>query len=216
MQSNQAAARAERIIGIIPERAWPVTEQGSEFSRVYEEYHGKVRAYAARLLGPEEADDLAQEVFLRISRSLGTLAEPSKLASWVYAITLNAARDAVRRRASRPPLSSPAAKNENVPLFQIADLRTRTPEESATRNEMVACYLDFVKRLRPRDREVYVLSELGDLANEEIARRLSLPLGTVKMRLHRARARLYEELRRNCRCYTNARGELMGEPKTTP
>ncbi len=72
-----------------------------DFSRIFEAYHGKVRAYAAKLIGPEEADDVAQEVFLRVRRSLGRLAEPSKLGSWIYAITLNAVRDAVRKRSSR-------------------------------------------------------------------------------------------------------------------
>ena len=61
---------------------------------------------------------------------------------------------------------------------------------------------------------MYVLGEFEDLSNEEIARRLSLSLGTVKIRLHRARTRLNDELRRNCRCYYNERGGLMGEPKS--
>ncbi len=62
----------------------------------------------------------------------------------------------------------------------------------------------------------YVLSEFEDLSNQEIADRLSLSLGTVKIRLHRARALLHGELRRNCRCYWNERGELMGEPSGEP
>ena len=78
---------------------------------------------------------------------------------------------------------------------------------------MVACYLDYVKQLPPSYYAVYLLSEFEHLSNEEIARRLSLSLGTVKIRLHRGRAKLYEELRRNCQCYQNGRGELMGEPK---
>jgi RNA polymerase sigma-70 factor (ECF subfamily) len=70
-----------------------------------------------------------------------------------------------------------------------------------------------VKHL-PRDHyDVYVLAEFEHLPNAEIARRLDLSLATVKIRLHRARARLHEELRRNCRCYYDERGELMGEPK---
>ena len=80
---------------------------------------------------------------------------------------------------------------------------------------MIACYLDYVGRLAPTYYEVYALSEFEHLANDEIARRLGLSLATVKIRLHRARARLYDELRRNCRCYVNERGELMGEPRGT-
>ncbi len=78
---------------------------------------------------------------------------------------------------------------------------------------MVACYFEYVQRLPPTYHEVYVLSEFEHLPNDDIARRLSLSLGTVKIRLHRARAQINAELRRNCRCYHNERGELMAEPK---
>lgn len=190
-----------------------------DFSRIYEAYHGKVVAYATKLLGRDEADDVAQEVFLKIRRSLGTLADPAKLTSWIYAITLNTVRDAVRRRSpgsGRLVASAGSAREDGegeAPASGVADTAARTPEERAIRNEMVACYLDFLKQLPPSYQEVYVLSEFEHLSNEDIARRLSLNLGTVKIRLHRARTRLHEELRRNCRCYYNERGELMGEPK---
>ena len=65
--------------------------------------------------------------------------------------------------------------------------------------------------LTPRELETLRLIARG-MSNQEIADRLSLSVGTVKIRLHRARALLYGELRRNCRCYRNERGELMGEP----
>jgi RNA polymerase sigma-70 factor, ECF subfamily len=79
---------------------------------------------------------------------------------------------------------------------------------------MVACYLDYVKQLPPDYYEVYVLREFESLSNEDIARRLALNVGTVKIRLHRARTELNEVLRRNCRCYHNERGELMAEPNS--
>jgi RNA polymerase sigma-70 factor (ECF subfamily) len=196
-------------------------ETSAELSRIYEAYHGKVLAYAAKLLGRTEADDIAQEVFLKVRRSLGDLADRSKLASWIYAITLNTVRDAVRRRSARPegtsaPSGGAAAaadEEQGSPLAHLPDTRSRSPEEAVVHNEMIACYLDYVRELPRNYFEVYVLSELGDLPDEAIARRLSLSLGTVKVRLHRARAKLHEQLRRNCRCYRNTRGELMGEPK---
>lgn len=149
-----------------------------------------------------EADDVAQDVFVKIGRSLGSLSDPSKLTSWVYAITLNAVRDAARRR--RRALEGPPP---------VPDAGSRTPEEAAIRAEMIACYLGYVKQLPRTSYEVYVLSEFEDLSNEEIALRLSVTLGTVKIRLHRARERLNEQLRRNCQCYHNARGELMAAPR---
>jgi RNA polymerase sigma-70 factor (ECF subfamily) len=191
----------------------------AELSQIYEAYHGKVLAYAAKLLGRAEADDIAQDVFIKVGRALETLEDRSKLASWIYAITLNTVRDAARKRASSPDrvasacvLTAPDDEAESS-LAHLPDTASRTPEEATSRNEMIACYLDYVKQL-PRDYYlVYALSEFEELSNEEIARRLALTLGTVKIRLHRARAKLFEQLRRNCRCYHNARGELMGEPK---
>jgi RNA polymerase sigma-70 factor, ECF subfamily len=191
----------------------------ADLAEIYAAYHGKVLAYAAKLLGRDEADDVAQEVFVKVGRSLASLQDPSKLTAWVYAITLNTVRDAARRRcvgplrvAMNPGLAYDDDDGE-APLSRIPDSGSRSPEETAIRNEMVACYLDYVNQLPRNYYDVYVLSEFEGLSNQEIARRLSLSLGTVKIRLHRARTRLYEELRQNCQCYYNARGELMGEPK---
>jgi RNA polymerase sigma-70 factor (ECF subfamily) len=179
------------------------------FQRIHSAYYTKVRSYAAKLIGRDEADDVAQEVFVKVSRALDTLADPARLASWIYAITLNTVRDTARARASRPSASPGGVED----LADVPDPAARTPEETAARDEMVACYVDYVRRL-PRDYyDVYVLAEFDHLPSAEIARRLSLPLPTVKMRLHRARVRLHEALRQNCRCYYNERGELMGEPK---
>jgi RNA polymerase sigma-70 factor (ECF subfamily) len=188
------------------------------FSRVFEAYHGKVLAYATKLIGGAEAEDVTQEVFLKVDRSLGGLADPARLSSWIYTITLNAVRDAARKRASgvdrrTRAAAAPSGGEDADPIARLPDTASRSPEETAIRNEMVACYLDYVQQLPPSGYEVYVLSEFDHLANDAIARRLGLSLATVKIRLHRARARLYEELRRNCRCYYNERGELMAEPK---
>jgi RNA polymerase sigma-70 factor (ECF subfamily) len=150
-------------------------------------------------------------------RKNATLTDPAKLSSWIYTITLNTVRDLARARASRAETASsdldslsPGLDADRSPA--AAANGTRTPEEIAIRNEMVACYLDFVRQLPANYYEVYALSEFEHLSNEEIAGRLSLTLSTTKIRLHRARSRVNAELRKNCRCYYNARGELMGEP----
>lgn len=117
-----------------------------------------------------------------------------------------------------PPVGEPGSgerdREEENALDHIPDTKSYTPEERTIRNEMVKCYLDYVERLPHNYYEVYALHEFEQLSNEEIARRLSLSLGTVKIRLHRARTKLHDELRRNCQCYYNERGELMGEPKS--
>lgn len=190
-----------------------------EYSQVFAAYHAKVVAYAAKLLGSAEAEDVAQEVFVKVGRGLSGLADPAKLGSWIHTITLNTVRDTARKHAAaRDPLargvSAARSEGEEDPIARVPDTASRNPEETASRNEMVECYLDYVRQLPRSYYVVYVLSEFEHLANDEIARRLGVSLATVKIRLHRARARLYDELRRNCRCYVNERGELMGEPRS--
>jgi RNA polymerase sigma-70 factor (ECF subfamily) len=189
-----------------------------ELAEIYQRYNRKVVAYAAKLLGTDDAEDIAQEVFVKVGRSLETLSDATKVTSWIYTITLNAVRDNVRKRAAgadrvEPTRSDPGPDGEaQDPVALVQDTKSRNPEQDAARNEMIACYLDYVRRLPRHYYVVYALRELEDLSNQEIAERLSLSLGTVKIRLHRARALLHGELRRNCRCYQNERGELMGEP----
>lgn len=196
-----------------------MSESPPALSDIYGKYHRKVVAYAAKLLGMDQAEDIAQEVFVKVGRSLGTLSDEAKLTSWIYAITLNTVRDHARKHgpdAHRIESSDAETKIDDGaedPVAQAQDTVSRSPEEAAIRNEMVACYLDYVRRLPRRHYVVYALSEFEGLSNQEIADRLSLSLGAVKIRLHRARALLYGELRRNCRCYVNERGELTGEPK---
>jgi RNA polymerase sigma-70 factor (ECF subfamily) len=196
-----------------------VNDAETGFSRIYEAYHQKVLRYAARLIGRDEADDVAQEVFVKVRLSLETLANPSRVGPWIHTITLNTVRDVARKLSSRVNRSSGTAGSgrrdgdEEDPLSRLPDGKSRTPEETAIRDEMVACFLDYVNQLPPRYQEVYVASEFEELSNDEIAERLSISLGTVKIRLHRARTRLFEALRRNCRCYVNERGEFMGAPK---
>ena len=195
-----------------------MSETPPALSEIYEKYHRKVVAYAARLLGADPAEDIAQEVFVKVGRSLGTLSDGAKLTSWIYAITLNTVRDHARKRGPNPDrierieATTETDGRAEDPITQAQDTASLSPEQAAIRNEMVACYLDYVRRLPRRYYVVYALSELEDLSNQEIADRLSLSVGTVKIRLHRARALLYGELRRDCRCYRNERGELMGEP----
>jgi RNA polymerase sigma-70 factor (ECF subfamily) len=189
------------------------------FPEIYAAYHGRILAFASRLIGHDEAEDVAQDVFLKVGRSLGNLADASKLTSWIYSITLNTVRDLARKRSSSPARfieaggSRSAEGGTEPPLAHLPDTFSYSPEEQAAWNEMVECYLDYLDRLPASYLEVYVLSEFDQLSNEDIASRLSLSLSTAKIRLHRARAKLHEELRRDCQCYRNQRGELMGEPR---
>ncbi len=187
------------------------------YDDLYTRYYPRVCKYLRGIVGDTEAEDVAQEVFIKVDAHLGSLKDDSRISSWIFKIALNAARDRLRKPTTIAPACSRVASQKTEVIDEAAerlpDSRQRTPEESLARSEMVQCYLDFVKEL-PRDYfDVYALSELEELRDKEISERLSLPLETVKMRLHRAREKLYNELRAHCRCYYNERGELMGGRK---
>jgi len=186
-----------------------------DLTRIHDAYYAKVLACATEFLGRDDADDVAQEVFVKIDRSLDSLREPSRLNSWIYSITLNTIRDFSRKRRVTPDSLSDTRLEVDgtASAVDIADAGSRTPDELIERRDMMACYLDYVHDLSPAYRDVYVLSEFEGLSDAAIAGRLGISRGAVKIRLHRARARLVETLRRDCQCYRNRRGELMGEPK---
>ncbi len=187
------------------------------YDDLYARYYQRVCKYLSGIVGDAEAEDLAQEVFMKVNARLETLKDESRVSPWLFKIALNTARDRLRKPMTIAPACSRAASQKAEPIEEAAeylpDSRLRTPEESLARTEMVQCYLEFVKKLPRNYFDVYALSELEELPDKEISERLSVPLETVKMRLHRAREKLYDELRAHCRCYYNERGELMGGRK---
>ncbi len=215
-------SRSRVFIGKYPYKAYIITmTRGSEdrldFDSVYRSYHKKVRSYLGKLISDLEAEDLTQEVFEKIHRRLRSLNDPSKLSSWIFTIALNTARDKKRQARIREPdtdrLTLISSDPERPLIDQIADLDHQTPDERYVRKEMAECYLGFVRKLPPRYYEVYACSEFEELTDSEISKKLALPLNTIKMRLHRARQMLYEELRAHCQCYHSKNGELLGHRK---
>jgi RNA polymerase sigma-70 factor (ECF subfamily) len=185
-----------------------------DYAEIYVQYYEKISRYLAGIVGPLEAQDLAQEVFIKVGNNVDKLKDPAKLSSWIFEIALNTAKDRLRHNSSQKSAGDRLVQlsAEEDQVGTRPDPNVRTPEEILEYSSMVDCYLSFVKSLP----KVYVLSELEGLSDLEIADRLSLRLAAVKMRLHRARARLYKELRTHCRRYCNDRGELMGDLRTTP
>ncbi len=178
-----------------------------EFDRIYADFHSRVRRYLDRLVGRDEAEDATQEVFVRISQALPQFRGESSLSTWVYRVATNAGYDRLRSRSSRSPL--------HVPVSGEAPIEDRAPgvEQDLIRREMNDCIGGFVVRLPASYRAVVLLSEHEGLTNQEIADVLGVSLDVVKIRLHRARARLRTELGTGCEFYRDERNELACQPK---
>lgn len=179
----------------------------TDFRAIYDIFQPKVLWYLTRLVGEDEAEDLTQEVFVKVSQALSRFRQESHLSTWVYRIATNTALDTLRRpsfqHAVREGISDAAATEEMSP----------TVEQQLIRREMKECIRGFVQSLPVDFRSVVVLSELEQLTNRQIAEVLGISLATVKIRLHRARALLKKEFASRCSFYRDEGNGLVCDPK---
>lgn len=153
------------------------------FRHIVERYQGAVYNLAYRMLGtPEEAEDAAQEIFVRIYRQLGRYDPERKFSTWTLAIATNYCIDQLRRR-----------RMQLVPLDNIipwARTRDSGPEGEALGSESRDEMQRLLKRLPEKYRAPLVLRYWEDLSCAEIAEILGVPEGTIKTQIHRARKQL--------------------------
>ncbi len=171
-----------------------------DFQEIYDAYQPRILRYLVRLVGEAEAEDLSQEVFVRVSQALKTFRGESQLSTWLYRIATNAAIDKIRtvsfQQNADLGLLDDSDETENKDVWTGEE--SPSLEQQLVQKEMYECFLDFVKRLPPNYRTVVVLSELEQLPNKEIAGILGLSLEVVKIRLHRGKTRLLQELKTHC------------------
>jgi len=182
-----------------------------EFSDIYDEFHEKLSRYLERMVGRNNAEDLTQEVFLKIDRGLKNFEGKSSLSTWIYRIATNAALDKVQSRSYREDSKTVLLDNMSNELETeniCVEEESLSAEREAIRNEMTECIREFVDKLPADYRTVIILSEIKDLKNQEVADILDLSLDAVKIRLHRARARLKVEFEAGCDFYHDEDGKL--------
>lgn len=153
------------------------------FRQIVERYQGAVYNLAYRMLGdPEEAEDAAQEIFVRLYRQLGRYDPERKFSTWTLAIATNYCIDQLRRR-----------RMQFVPLENIipwARARDAGPEGEALSRESRDEVQRLLKKLPEKYRAPLVLRYWEDLSCAEIAEILGVPEGTIKTQIHRARKQL--------------------------
>jgi RNA polymerase sigma-70 factor (ECF subfamily) len=132
-----------------------------------------------------DAEDLAQDILIRVMQGLPDLARPETFDVWVYRTSRNRCIDHFRRRRFEALL--PTLDERAHPLW-AADLRP--PDESVQAGEARARLRQALETLPPAWRRAIVLRDLEELSYEDVAERLCLPLGTVKSQISRGRSRL--------------------------
>ncbi len=190
------------------------------FAEIYAKHHPGILRYLARLVGRDEAEDVAQEVFLKVDRGLKDFRGEASVATWVYRIARNAALDRLRARPQRDRNAEEAEDflADASPREACSGLPDGQPsvERVLAGKEMGECVRGRVESLPRAHRDVLVMSELAGLTNAEIASRLGTSEGAVKIRLHRARTMLRKELGTHCTLYCDDRGEVACEPAPAP
>jgi len=175
-------------------------QQGDKraFDELLARYEAKVYNLAYRLMGnPEDANDLAQEAFLRMYKALPKFRGGSAFATWLYRIVTNLCLDELKKRRRRPQLVDEplGEEEENVePLVERVADEKASPDEVALSHERQRLVQEAIASLRRHHRAVLVLYDLQGCSYQEIAEVLKVNVGTVKSRLNRARLALKEKL----------------------
>ncbi len=176
--------------------------------RAQRELEQRLRPFIARRVPPSDLDDVMQEVFLRIQRSLPSLRDEDRFVPWLYAVARSAIVESHRERGRQPrldPSGDPGAEAER-----------EGTEPSALEQELAGYLLSYVAALPAPYREALTLTELDGLTQKAAADALGITLSGMKSRVQRGRERLRELFEACCRIGVDARGRVIEcEPRET-
>lgn len=187
----------------------------NEFKKIYDKYYPNIFKYLSRMVGPNEAEDIAQDVFNKINSGLEGFQGESKLSTWIYRIATNAAIDKCRSAAYKQATEHIAIEDgaDSDPQCVLGDHKSPGTDQLVIQKEMSECINEYIDKLPTDYRTVVVLSEIEGLANKEIAEILGISLDNVKIRLHRARAKLKSVLNEACEFYYTDKSTLACDRK---
>jgi RNA polymerase sigma-70 factor (ECF subfamily) len=164
-------------------------------------YEKQIYNLVYRALGSkEEAEDLTQDIFLAVFRGTRAFRGESKFSTWLYRISLNHIRNRIkylsrRHLFAREPRPSNSVKRPSPDQVERLADPAPSPEQWTMTQDLAVHVQQCLTQLPAQFREILVLRDVQDLSYEELCEVLSLNLGTVKSRLHRARTALQECLK---------------------
>jgi len=159
------------------------------FRDLVQEHSARLQRFIIKHIGnTTEAEDLAQQAFMEAARSYQTFRGESQLSTWLYGIALNLIRNHLSR--------APERRYDFVGDSSLEDLaaESTSPEDAVAQSQTMRLLQDSLEELPESMRSILLLVGLDNLSYEEAAALLSVPIGTVRSRLSRARAALRERL----------------------
>ncbi|MCE9572080.1 MAG: sigma-70 family RNA polymerase sigma factor [Deltaproteobacteria bacterium] len=149
---------------------------------LYHQYKRRVFALVYRIVGASDAEEVAQDVFVRVFRGLAAFRGEAALGTWIYRLSINAALSHVAKRGRRAEVGDEILETVAAPPVPLSDPRLAAKVEAA------------LLELPPGYRAILVLHDIEGLSHEECAAILDCRVGTSKSQLHKARAKMRELL----------------------
>ena len=188
-----------------------MTNKNTE-TEIYKAYSPKIRRYLNSHFSIEDSEDLLQEIFIKIYKSLSSFRGDSSLNTWIYKIATNAVIDKIKSNTHKFNKLhielNPTNQHYNNTHFAT------TFEKQIEKKEMNDCIRQFIDQLTDKNRTVFVLSQYENLNNKEIAEILDISIDSVKIRLHRAKESLKTTLSKNCHIFFDECSEMCCEPRS--
>lgn len=174
------------------------------FDEIVVRYQARIYSLCLRWLGDSAAaEEQAQDVFVAAFRALGGFRNECSLSTWLFRIAVNHCRNArlyrMRRAYGRHEAIDAPRDDDDGPVRQVADEDAPAADHGLHQSEANRLVQAALAELDEDHRQILILRDVEDLAYEEIADILDLPRGTVKSRIHRARAELAQKLARRVR-----------------
>ncbi|MEK7351004.1 MAG: RNA polymerase sigma factor SigZ [Nitrospirota bacterium] len=170
----------------------------ADAQEIWQQIHNGLRAFIAKRVANEaEADDIVQDVWLKMQRGLDGLKDRSRLVSWIYQIARHAIIDHYRAPGRRREM--PAGLAEDLEAYQSSSSRQTASEESGQlRTELAGCLRPMIDRLSGEYRQAVILVDLEGLTQQAAAVQLGLSLSGMKSRVQRGRRQLKGMLEACC------------------
>jgi len=183
--------------------------QDNGFELLVRESRPVLVRYLGRMVGEANAEDVAQIALSKAAAAMDSFRGEASPRGWLFRIATNAAHDWNRSRLGTKSDALPA-EDEETPEGLIDDA---AQERSLIREEMSRCVAGVLQRLPESYQTVLALSDCEELSDREVAAALGVSVGATKIRLHRARLRLKEELQHACSFYRDADDVLCCDRK---
>lgn len=167
------------------------------FAEIVELYKDKVYQLCYRMLGnAHEAEDMAQEAFIRAYVNISRFNTDLKFSTWLYRIATNLCIDRIRKKKPDYYLDAEVAGTDGLTMYSQIPAEVKKPEDELEGMELQELIQQEILKLPEKYRTVIILKYIQELSLNEISEILDMPLGTVKTRIHRGREALRQQLRK--------------------